>query len=83
MSRRVNQATKFVIRTIESSIIVGFLIGLDVIQIFLRNPYEFLEAIYAEIYRAGNLGLFIILMIILYVTDADASILKKVSELLK
>jgi hypothetical protein len=78
--RKLVAATVLFIRSLEASIVVGFTIGLDVIQMFIRSPYEFPQTIYGEIYRAGNLGFFVILMIILYLTDLDKNLLRKLSD---
>jgi len=65
-----------IIRAIVSSVVVAVVTGINVIQVFIQNPWEFHTKLYQEIYKAGNLAWILILMFILYVTDLDKPLLK-------
>jgi len=58
-------------------IAVGIVTGVNVIQLFLQNPFEFHRKLWDEIYKAGNLLWLLILILILYLTNLDAPLLRR------
>jgi len=78
MSRRPTlggEVTKLIVRFTESVIVVAVISGIRVIDYFLANPWKWLEIIWGEISRAGNILLVFVVLIVLYLTDVDKKIL--------
>lgn len=62
-----------------SLILVAFVTGVNVPYLFFRNPFQFLEVVYGEVYLAGNLLWVLILLLLLFVTNLDKPLLRRLN----
>lgn len=58
-------------------LLVALVTGVNVIGIFLRDPWAAASAIWSEIYIAGNIIWVVIIIMVLYATNWDDWLLRR------
>jgi hypothetical protein len=76
-SGKLPEATILFVRFIESLIVVAFATGVDVVGIFIQNPFISLQTMYDVVYKASNIFYVAIGILVLYLSDLDKPILKE------